>query len=143
MGWSVSSTFITLIFLYGLFAVFRDSKAYFKAKFGKSSRPAIKGQINIEARLPAPDREFPTHCAETVTRIKQVLQSAIGTGEILTIFYVGGSQPGSTRQIAPQIINGPICKAHCYSTNEDLSFRIDKLTIVPSETPVTYINDDR
>ena len=62
--------------------------------------------------------------------IKQVLSEAIGTGEILTIIYNGGSQPGAQRQISPIKISGPIVVARCLSSDEIKKFSIPKIEIL-------------
>jgi len=60
---------------------------------------------------------------------KDILEEAILTGELLTIVYQGGSQPGSYRKISPMNIEGDKVRAHCYTSNRIKLFSIDKITI--------------
>lgn len=64
--------------------------------------------------------------------ITEQLKQAIGTGELLTIIYNGGSQPGSKRMISPVKISPDEKKvrARCYTSNAVKEFVIDKIVIV-------------
>lgn len=57
------------------------------------------------------------------------LREAIKAGEVLTIIYHGGSQPGASREIAPiRIENGKV-SARCYPSHAIKSFTLDKIVI--------------
>lgn len=66
--------------------------------------------------------------------LKQTLEDAIGTGELLTISYAGGSQPGTTRMISPIKIEGDKVRARCYTSNRVKVFTIRKITIFENNT---------
>lgn len=59
----------------------------------------------------------------------ETLNNAIGTGEVITIIYHGGSKPGSTREIIPLQINGNKVRARCYTSNAVKTFNIDKIQL--------------
>lgn len=61
--------------------------------------------------------------------IKKILQEAIGTGEVLTIVYHGGSEPGSSRMISPIKVEDKIVRARCLTTNKVKGFSIDKIEL--------------
>lgn len=65
--------------------------------------------------------------------IKQTLQNAIGTGELINIIYNGGSEPGKSRMIMPINIEGNKIRARCYTTNTVKSFNIEKITLAQSD----------
>lgn len=58
------------------------------------------------------------------------LEQAIGTGEIITIRYHGGSQPGTHREIVPLRIEGDYVRAHCLSSKATKQFSLDKVELV-------------
>jgi len=62
--------------------------------------------------------------------IKRTLEDAIGTGELLTISYAGGSQPGAKRMISPIKVEGDKVRARCYTSNQVKVFNINKITII-------------
>lgn len=62
--------------------------------------------------------------------IKKVLSEAIDTGEIITIIYNGGSQPGTKRQISPINISNSKVRATCLNSNEVKLFSLSKIQIV-------------
>jgi len=65
--------------------------------------------------------------------VKKVLQSAINNGEILTIRYHGGRQPGASREIAPIQITGNKVRAHCYASNAVKLFNIEKIEVLDNQ----------
>jgi hypothetical protein len=61
------------------------------------------------------------------------LKEAIEDGEVLKIIYHGGSQPGTSRYIAPiQVGNGKV-RARCYSSKDVKVFYLNKLTIMDGD----------
>ena len=62
--------------------------------------------------------------------IEKILSEAISTGEIITIVYHGGSQPGTKRQISPISISNSKVRARCLSSNETKLFFLSKIQIV-------------
>lgn len=69
-----------------------------------------------------------------------LLKEAIGTGELLTIVYHGGSQPGSVREILPLQITETKLRARCYSSNAVKQFLIEKIEVCKDavETKTTW-----
>jgi hypothetical protein len=61
--------------------------------------------------------------------VKDQLEQAIGTGQLIGIIYHGGSQPGSYREIAPLQINGDKVRARCYTSNAVKMFSLDKIEL--------------
>jgi len=61
------------------------------------------------------------------------LSEAIGTGELITIIYNGGSQPGTTREILPLQIIDNMVRARCYTSNKVKTFVINKIEIPPDQ----------
>ncbi len=57
------------------------------------------------------------------------LNTAIESGEVLTIIYYGGSNPGKPREISPIKIQGDKVSARSLATNEVKSFSISKIAI--------------
>lgn len=73
--------------------------------------------------------------SENSMLIKTILQEAISTGELLTIIYNGGSQPGSTRMISPiKIIEDNKIRARCYTSNKVKTFIIEKIEITENNS---------
>ncbi|MCD1631376.1 WYL domain-containing protein [Marinobacter shengliensis] len=74
--------------------------------------------------------------------VLQQLEEAIETGEVLTIVYNGGSQPGATRKISPIKIEGAKVRARCFSTNAVKLFNLEKVVIPDGEdaTALTEIS---
>lgn len=50
--------------------------------------------------------------------VEHVLVDAIENKQSLTVVYLGGSQPGTLRNISPISINGDKLRARCHSTME-------------------------
>lgn len=65
--------------------------------------------------------------------IKKILEEAIGTGEIITIIYHGGSEPGASRMISPIKVNDGIVRARCLTTNKVKGFSLDKIELSSSD----------
>lgn len=65
--------------------------------------------------------------------IKKILEDAIGTGEIITIIYHGGSEPGTSRMISPIKVDNGIVRARCLTTNKVKGFSIDKIELSASD----------
>lgn len=57
------------------------------------------------------------------------LSEAVSSGEILTIKYHGGSQPGAQRQISPISVNGPKVRARCLTSDAVKVFIIEKIEL--------------
>lgn len=64
------------------------------------------------------------------TETEKTLRDAIESGEILTIRYHGGSQPGASREIAPIQITKDKVRARCYASNAVKLFAIGKIEII-------------
>lgn len=58
------------------------------------------------------------------------LLAAIESGEILTVAYEGGSQPGSIREIAPTSISENKVRALCVGSDTFKYFHIDKISVI-------------
>lgn len=71
--------------------------------------------------------------------VSDALSAAIRTGEVLTIKYYGGSQPGAERQIAPISMEGSKVRARCYSSNAVKIFSIEKIELCPSRLPESEV----
>ena len=61
--------------------------------------------------------------------VRERLEKAIGTGEIIGIVYHAGSQPGAFRDIAPIQIDGEKIRARCYMSGAVKTFVIDKIEL--------------
>lgn len=61
--------------------------------------------------------------------IEDVLIAAIENGEILTVIYLGGSKPGSARQIQPRSIDGNKIRAIDIASGRNKQFLINKIEI--------------
>jgi hypothetical protein len=70
--------------------------------------------------------------------ITEIFQNAIGTGEIFTIKYHGGSQPGRIRQITPQKITGNKLYAYCVTSKSAKSFLLDKIEMLSDSEKISY-----
>ena len=67
--------------------------------------------------------------------VKERLIEASKTGEIITIVYHGGSQPGTKRDISPIRVSKTEVRARCLVTEELRTFKLSKLEIVPEDFP--------
>ena len=63
--------------------------------------------------------------------LRKILEEAIGTGELITIIYHGGSEPGSRRMISPIKVDDKIVRARCLTSNKVKGFSIDKIELSP------------
>jgi len=70
----------------------------------------------------------------------QLLEQAIESKDRLTVVYLGGSQPGSVREIAPISIKNGKVRAKCYSSNAIKTFMVAKMQIMDSEGVLTKTN---
>jgi hypothetical protein len=61
--------------------------------------------------------------------IEAKIQEAIATGEVLTIRYQGGTQPGTIRNISPIRISGDKVRARCLASNVVKTFVISKIEL--------------
>ena len=66
------------------------------------------------------------------------VDAAIGSGEILTVRYGGGRQPGATRQIQPRARDEQFAEALCIATEIVKRYRLDKIEIMPPSSALTY-----
>jgi hypothetical protein len=66
-----------------------------------------------------------------------LLEEAIGSGELITIIYQGGSRPSSSRMISPIKVDGDKVRARCFTTNAIKDYSIHKITIVNNPDGVT------
>lgn len=64
---------------------------------------------------------------------RRVLRDAIGTGELISIVYFGGSQPGHRREILPLRVTDEHVHATCAETGERRTFLLDKLALADGE----------
>lgn len=60
-----------------------------------------------------------------------VIQKAIDNKETITISYMGGSHPGSVRELAPISIKNGKVRARCRSSNKVKVFIIEKIKLNP------------
>jgi hypothetical protein len=63
------------------------------------------------------------------------LREAIESGEVLKVVYLGGSQPGSLREISPISIKDSKVSARCFTSNAIKTFALDKIVILEGEAP--------
>jgi hypothetical protein len=63
----------------------------------------------------------------------QVLLNAADNGEIVTALYHAGSQPGAKRELLPLRVTKTKLWARCLASNEEKSFFLKHLEIVPEE----------
>lgn len=64
-----------------------------------------------------------------IEQIKQTMLDAIATGEIITIIYHGGSEPGSVRMISPIKVKEKIVWARCLTSKKVKSFSLNKIEL--------------
>ena len=65
-----------------------------------------------------------------MTETLNAIRESIDSGEVLTIVYHGGSQPGAYREIAPISTDGQVVRARCYMSNRVKSFKLEKIQLV-------------
>ncbi|MCF3933826.1 hypothetical protein L1787_10410 [Acuticoccus sp. M5D2P5] len=58
------------------------------------------------------------------------LQEAIGTGELISIRYHGGGQPGAAREILPIRIGGRQLRCRCYTSGKDRTLALDRIELL-------------
>ena len=74
-----------------------------------------------------------------MNNLEQTIREAIADGEIITVIYHGGSEPGRSRQIAPISLKDNIVMARCIVTHHVKSFSLDKLELTGAEPD--YLGD--
>ncbi len=70
--------------------------------------------------------------------IQNVLEKALETGEVITVIYHGGSQPGTRRKITPVELYKNSIRARCYASNEVKKFLLDKLGLCDDDNITEY-----
>lgn len=68
------------------------------------------------------------------------LQEAVGTGEILTIVYRAGSQPGTKREVVPLRVDRDYLKATCRVSGMPKTFKIEHVEIVEEDAAFPVYN---
>ena len=61
---------------------------------------------------------------------REIFDEAIKNGEILSVVYAGGQQPGTLREIQPLDIDESHLHAICLATRERKTYRLDALTVI-------------
>lgn len=61
--------------------------------------------------------------------IRARLVEAAGTGEIVSVVYKGGSQPGSRRDIVVRSVAGNFVEVVCLASNEPRKMRLDRIAL--------------
>lgn len=69
-----------------------------------------------------------------------VLCDAIGSGEIVTIVYMSGSQPGTKRDVQPRTVTRSHLGAVCLETNERRTFLMEHVRVVAPEADYPRYN---
>jgi len=71
---------------------------------------------------------------------EEILQEAIGTGELIKIKYFGGSQPGTVREIMPRKIDEEKDRiyAYCGIPDKVITFNLSKIEIASYDENITY-----
>lgn len=134
--------FLTALFLLFVFG------AIFGAKKGKRrSRRKTSNRQSSPTKRPTP--AAPTSKPKSNPRPASIKKSppseterrlleAVKSGELLTVAYDGGTQPGATRQIHPLKMFHNKVRAYCYSSNAEKDFFISKIKVQPAGTAVSY-----
>jgi hypothetical protein len=85
----------------------------------------------------------------STTTTREKLKSAVDNGEVLTVIYHGGTQPGTKRQIAPVGLVGEHLRALALPQEETRTYFVDKLQIVsddydaPAYDPSVSLKQDK
>jgi len=126
-------------FLTGLFIIFILA-AIFGPKKGKRKRRSASAARRRSAGRPA--RRVETKSSGTRNRrpseTERLLREAMKTGEVLTVSYAGGTQPGATRRIHPLRFHHDKVRAYCYSSNAEKDFFVDKMSVQPDGAEASY-----
>jgi hypothetical protein len=82
---------------------------------------------------------FTTSNEECGMGISDRLQAAIKSGEALRIVYMGGSQPGTSREIVPiSIVDGKVA-ALCNTSHAFKRFVIEKIRVFDDDQPIQAV----
>jgi len=83
--------------------------------------------------------------SEPSKNLINILQEAIGTGEVIKIKYFGGSQPGTVREIMPRKIDNDkdMIYAYCLVSDRVLSLSLPKIEIASESDAVNYTFVDK
>ena len=77
-----------------------------------------------------------------MSKVLSRIESALQTGEVLTVTYNGGSQPGVARQLVPVKFQGSDkVRARCLLSGMTQCFVIEKLSIIDDETGEITLGD--
>lgn len=72
--------------------------------------------------------------------VVEVLQAAVGTGEIVEIVYFGGTQPGTRRDITVRAVNETYVAAMCLATRRPKNYRLDLIELPePGSSYALYV----
>ena len=67
--------------------------------------------------------------------VRESLLSSVESGEVLTVIYHGGTQPGTKRRIAPVGVIGHHLRALALPQEETRTYLVDKVAIVRDDHP--------
>ncbi len=67
--------------------------------------------------------------------VEDFLKAAIKNSDVVKIVYLGGSQPGSAREITPIQIRDGKCRARCHISNAEKIFNISKMQLLEDSQP--------
>ena len=67
--------------------------------------------------------------------VEELLREAAETGEIVTVIYHGGSQPGTKRRLAPITVTAREIRARDIPTGEVKNFLLSKIEVVSEDHP--------
>lgn len=72
----------------------------------------------------------------------RLIEDACRRGDVITIVYRGGSQPGTKRTIRPRVVDGHLLQAIDITTHLPKSFRIDLLDVVDHDADFPVYRPD-
>ncbi len=74
--------------------------------------------------------------------LSKKLNEAVETGEIISVIYHGGSQPGTVRQISPLKVTHREIRAREVATGAVKTFLIDKMELAQGKSDAKQYNPD-
>src|SRR5690554_275381 len=127
-------------FLAGLFIIFILAAIFGPKKGSKRRRSKLpeKGAERKYQQDSGPKRLKPRVRTKSQLENERLLLQAHKDGEVLTVAYSGGMQPGTTRQIFPIKFHSNKVRAYCHTSKSEKDFFVEKIKILPPDTPVTY-----
>ena len=101
----------------------------------------VDGRITANSRPRGVDSGLPPDEVGMTQSLRDTLERAAATGEVVRIVYHGGSQPGTVREVRPIAVSDVDLVAHCIASGTRKTFNMARIEIPASPDVRAYRPD--